>query len=341
MLMLDFFFKSKDSTFNILDCLRMNFKKIISVDWGTSNLRIRLVNADPFIIIEEIASKMGVKSIYNQWLKKDKDREVYFLNFLHSQISLFNTKIDLSIPIVISGMASSSIGLRELPYVKLPFDTNGKSLYVETLFFKKIFNPIYLISGVKSKSDVIRGEEVQIVGLLSGYNTNVETTVYIFPGSHSKHIVCENDFVTNFKTYMTGEVFEVISNHSILKESLVPGILTKIELSSFNEGVRDSNKTSSILNTLFKVRTNSLFKKKTKIENFYYLSGLLIGEELKYLLIFPFNKLQLCAAGNLFELYNQAIKILGLSLKTEFVSKDIVDYSVIKGQLQILKQFDK
>ena len=302
--MLDFFFKSKDSTFNILDCLRMNFKKIISVDWGTSNLRIRLVNADPFIIIEEIASKMGVKSIYNQWLKKDKDREVYFLNFLHSQISLFNTKIDLSIPIVISGMASSSIGLRELPYVKLPFDTNGKSLYVETLFFKKKFNPIYLISGVKSKSDVIRGEEVQIVGLLSGYKTNVETTVYIFPGSHSKHIVCENDFVTNFKTYMTGEVFEVISNHSILKESLVPGILTKIE-------------------------------------NFYYLSGLLIGEELKYLLIFPFNKLQLCAAGNLFELYNQAIKILGLSLKTEFVSKDIVDYSVIKGQLQILKQFDK
>ncbi|AWG23262.1 hypothetical protein FFWV33_17880 [Flavobacterium faecale] len=311
-------------------------KTFVSVDWGTTNLRLRLVEVPSLQIIEEVVSPKGIKTIYNEWVNCGGDKETYFLTFLKKQLALFSNTITSDVAIVVSGMASSSIGLRELPYASLPFKTDGKSLYIEKIRSDIIPNMIHLISGVKSDSDVIRGEEVEIIGLVNEEDKN-HSVVFVTPGTHSKHVVCEKGEITNFFTFMTGEVFSVISEYTILKASIEKTEFDETVLNAFEEGVQKAMEGKSLLNTLFKVRTNNLFKEKTNIENYYYLSGLLIGEELQSLRDLPCDSIKLCAGGKLFELYHSAICVLGLESKTEIIQANLVDLSVVKGQWNILK----
>ena len=299
----------------------MQSEKFISVDWGTSNFRMRLVDTITSEIIEEVTSTKGIKKIYNDWLHKRGDREEFFLNFLKKQCIQFKSSIDDTFKILISGMASSSIGIRELPYAQLPFSSKGESIYLEKINTSILKNPIHLISGIKTKDDVIRGEEAQVLGLISDEDKG-ETTVFILPGTHSKHIIFKNNSVVDFKTFMTGEVFNVITENTILKNSVCSGSFESKEQTAFKKGVIKSSKNQSILNTLFNIRTSDLFKERTTTANFYYLSGLLIGEELKTLKTINCNLIKLCAGSNIFELYNVAIKILGLGLKTVIISKE-------------------
>ena len=121
-----------------------------------------------------------------------------------------------------------------------------------------------------------------------------------------------------------------------MKESLAEGKFGENELVAFQEGVTLSNEDGSILHSLFFIRTNTLFEKKSPTENYYFLSGLLIGDELKRLLPCNNLSLQLAASGTLFELYSIAFGVLGLLPITKILEKDIVDRAVIKGQSIIL-----
>ena len=208
-------------------------------------------------------------------------------------------------------------------------------LYSESIESAVLPNKIHLISGAKTNSDVMRGEETQIVGLIEKEDL-FKKTLFILPGTHSKHILTDNGMVTGIKTFITGELFEVISQHSILKESLAEGKFGENELVAFQEGVTLSNEDGSILHSLFFIRTNTLFEKKSPTENYYFLSGLLIGDELKRLLPCNNLSLQLAASGTLFELYSIAFGVLGLLPITKILEKDIVDRAVIKGQSIIL-----
>lgn len=317
----------------------MSNTHFISIDWGTTNLRIRYINSTTLYIVEEITSTKGIKTIYNEWKLQGGEREIYYLNFLKSQINLFKTQINPSTPIVISGMASSSIGLRELPYANLPFDISGKTVVNEHITHSSFPYPITLISGVKSEDDVIRGEETELIGIAE-QNDIHNDIIFITPGTHSKHIILKQGYITNFHTYMTGELFNIIAENSILKGAIKKSDFNPTTRKSFNKGVLAAESGTSILNTLFKTRTNILFKTQTEEENFYYLSGLLIGEELTTLKRTEFSMLKLCAGGNLFELYLEALKALDLFSKTEIVSKEIVDKAAIKGQWKIIQHLN-
>lgn len=318
----------------------MNDNYFISVDWGTSNLRIRLVEIPSLVILEELTFSEGVKDRYNKWRSEGGNREDFFLGFLKEKIDLFKTSPHRSCSIVISGMASASIGLHELAYANLPFNSGGNSLILKRIKSDIVSNPVILISGVKSESDIIRGEEVQLVGLIESGDL-ARNTVFILPGTHSKHIICEKGIVTDFRTFMTGELFQVISKHTILESSISSNEPVDPDLIAFDEGVSGSVAGLSILNELFKIRVYNLFDKKTKNANFYYLSGLLIGDELKTLLKQDYDRLKLCAGGNLSELYQRAIQRLELSGKAEVISKENVDASVVKGQWYLLKNMEQ
>ena len=100
-----------------------------------------------------------------------------------------------------------------------------------------------MISGVRNHHDVMRGEETQIIGLKAiddnAYTTEEHTC--IFPGTHSKHIKIANGEVVDFQTYMTGELFHVMTHHSILKDSVLGNnkqALTEIDREAFCHGVR-------------------------------------------------------------------------------------------------------
>src|SRR5206468_10724151 len=74
-----------------------------------------------------------------------------------------------NLPLVISGMASSSVGWRDLPYAKTPFPLDGSGVWSQELNWSKPewLGPTYLISGVATAYDMMRGEETEIIGLMS------------------------------------------------------------------------------------------------------------------------------------------------------------------------------
>ncbi|MDT0551863.1 2-dehydro-3-deoxygalactonokinase [Urechidicola vernalis] len=310
----------------------MNAEYFISVDWGTTNLRIRAIETATLKIIDAVHSNNGVKQIFMLWKKSEQSRTDFFFNILRTEIDKLKGNEVNSFPILISGMASSSIGLKELSYAPIPFNTNGQSLHIE-----KIEDQIFLISGVQSETDVIRGEEVQLLGLSHLCVPN-KTNIFILPGTHSKHLTIQNNHVTQFKTYITGELFDVLSKHSILSSSINQGNFDRQTINGFTKGIQDSQNGNSILNSIFKTRTNSLFETLNPQENYYYLSGLLIGEELKELInLKDASSIHLCASGTLFELYKMAIDILKLNTITSIVSKQTVDTAVVKGHSKLLK----
>src|SRR5690606_11395652 len=150
--------------------------------------------------------------------------------------------------LLISGMASSSIGIEELPYADLPFNINGSDAVCA--YFEpghELSHPVFLISGVRAAHDVMRGEETQLVGVcdLLGktvQNHNEAEQVFIFPGTHSKHIYINNARIREFKTYMTGEYFDLLRHKSILSHGVsdVQDFKSPKNLQSFKKGVMES-----------------------------------------------------------------------------------------------------
>ena len=197
----------------------MKENNFLSVDWGTSNLRLRLVEVKTLSVLEEVKSSQGIVKTFELWNKSGGDREEFYLKFLKSQLDKFTIPISGTVKIIISGMSSSSIGIKELPYASLPFDYSGSTLHVERISNEGFPLKVLLISGVRSERDVMRGEEVQVLGLIQDLKITGFSTL-VFPGTHSKHIVCNDGKVRDFKTYMTGEMFHVISEYTILKNSI-------------------------------------------------------------------------------------------------------------------------
>jgi 2-dehydro-3-deoxygalactonokinase len=233
-------------------------------------------------------------------------------------------------------MASSSIGIRELRYASLPFDITGKGLNVEKIQHPSFPYSLHLISGVRSDNDVMRGEETQMLGLADEDNRNGKT-VFILPGTHSKHVICENDRITDFSTFMTGELFQVISQHSILKNSVARPSAGYLDLKDFDAGVLMSESAPSILNSLFKVRTNDILGKKSAEENYYFLSGLLIGTEMITLRSMSFDQVLLCAGNDLYQYYERAMRVLGLARKMKILDQQVIEHAVIRGQMKIAR----
>jgi 2-dehydro-3-deoxygalactonokinase len=202
-------------------------------------------------------------------------------------------------------------------------------------------HPILLISGIKSEEDVMRGEETQLVGVMNSLEDKEGEKVFVFPGTHSKHIVVKDQQVVGFKTYMTGEFFHLLSTKSILATSVEENNAfdEKENTETFVQGVKEAAHTN-LLNTTFRVRINELFVKMGPKENYNYLSGLLIGAELKELIKQDSAKIYLCCSSNLKSRYEAALKALGIG-GVQVFSGPWIDEAVIRGQFQIYNQLQK
>lgn len=321
----------------------------LSCDWGTSTFRLRLVRVSDHVILEEIISKDGIATIFGSWKEQTGQgtvsREKYALKVLQNHLQALGKKTTQSldgIPVLISGMASSSIGIRELPYAGLPFSLDGRDAVIQKIRpDENRAHEVLLISGLSARTDVMRGEETQMIGLNAVYSAGAgETVIRIFPGTHSKHVQVLDGKIVDFKTYMTGELFDVISNSSILKEAVSApehGI-TQEDFDAFDRGFEGAVK-SNVLHSLFFVRVNHLFKIYSKEQNYQYLSGLLIGTELKDLLENDPGHIQLCSGSNLYPLYQRVLEKLNLKAKTSFISPEMMDRSAVEGQIKIFQQY--
>jgi 2-dehydro-3-deoxygalactonokinase len=330
----------------------MQQKYLLGCDWGTSSFRLRLFDIESQSVKAEISTREGVAATYRAWQQNGKQHdslscELFFRHELKRQIELLSIKVSAElhhILVILSGMASSSIGMRNLAYSDVPFALNGSSAEIQKICADDILpHDILLVSGVKTEHDVLRGEETQLLGLISMLkksNQYKEESIIVFPGTHSKHIYIQHEAMVNFKTYMTGEIYSLLGTHSILRDSVD---ITKLTMTSnedkkvFREGVRASLD-ACILHQLFSVRTNNLFELFDLRQNAFYLSGLLIGAELKCLSNQKDLPVFLCSSSNLHDFYKVAIDELGMLERSIILPMEMMDRATITGQFLLYKK---
>lgn len=310
-----------------------SIKKFISIDWGTTNFRLRLVDFSSLSVLEEIENGFGVKEIYQQFLTSENNHQKdFFLSFLESQLFKLNG-FTTNTPIIISGMASSNIGLFELEYANLPMTTSGKGITFKKIESKN-FDTIVLISGVKSDTDIMRGEETQVLGLLE----KIKDGVLLLPGTHSKHLRIENNQVVDFKTFMTGELFELISKKSLLANSIETLDWNVMVKDSFKKGLQEGL-SKNITANLFSIRAKHVLGKTSKTENYYFLSGLLIGNEISY--VQNTNKtIYLATTSRANKLYKLALQELSSKINIIVFDENYLIRGLLEGQKKILKLYD-
>lgn len=314
-------------------------KQFLSCDWGTSSFRLRLIDSVSSKQTAESCSNEGVAAIYNQWLQKnsaEKERLSFYQSFLQKHISNIEEQLKISLDdtsLIISGMASSSMGMMELPYKHLPIALNVHELHAEKIKRTSAFkHGMVIISGVRTDTDIMRGEEVQLLGCAIDSS---DEQVFVFPGTHSKHIVVESGKITGFKTYMTGEFFNLLSANSILSKSIsTENAAQEFNKPVFEKGISDSLSTN-LLHQGFMIRTNDLFQHLTKSENYWYLSGLLIGTELKDLFQTNIDTITIVSEGRLASLYNTACNSLNKGKKVQLAD---VNNALIKAHILIAKE---
>ena len=317
-------------------------KSFLSCDWGISSFRLRYVKI-PAVEVDYVnSSDKGIAATFNRWKQhgmNEDERFSFFRTIIADHISQLEDKLEASlkgIPLVISGMASSSIGMIELSYKQLPFKADGSDLQILKIKSNKDFeHDIFIISGARTDDDVMRGEETQLVGCNL---TGNKKALYVFPGTHSKHILVKKGKAVSFKTFMTGEFFELLSKKSVLNSSVGRGgKFSKENKKAFKAGVAEAQR-SVILHSSFLVRTNQLLKKMEAEKNYYYLSGLLIGTELRECVKNRDLPITLVSTGELGLLYRSAFKALGLKRNTRSMDSTL---ALIRGQLTILKNFNQ
>lgn len=211
-------------------------------------------------------------------------------------------------------MASSTIGWLELPYTRLPLTLDGSNLRLERVDWSapSTISSTQLVSGAASENDMMRGEETEAIGLMQLVSSQPPNLLLILPGTHSKHLTIQHEKVTAIRTYMTGELYEVLARHSVLRASV--GLSAELSLPAFSEGV-ECVRTNGLPASLFQTRTRQVLQGHSPENNAAFLSGLVIGAELLALAqtegALP---IFLGGSGAVRPLYAQAANVLELPL---------------------------
>lgn len=310
----------------LLNRQQMNY--FLSCDWGTSSFRLRLAEAGSGKVIAEERSGAGIAGTYQQWQQTNLPREDFFAEIINRKIDALAAKTGIPLqeaPVVLSGMASSSIGMVELPYKELPFSLNGANLAVHT------FNRFIIISGVCNGNDVMRGEETKVTGCFALLPDAAQEQWLLLPGTHPKHVTVKNKQAVRFQTFMTGEFFDLLCTHSILAASVANGATLDdpASLACFTEGLH-AGRSENLLHAAFMVRTNQLLKKIPAAHNRFYLSGLLIGAELAS--VPPGMPVYLVAGVQHAPLYTLACGVLNIHVAAVIDA----DEALIRGQQAVI-----
>lgn len=237
---------------------------LVAVDWGTSSLRAARLGPRGEVL-EERSSPQGI---------------------LHVPPEGFATVFEAlcadwtragSTFCLMSGMIGSRQGWLEAPYCPCPagFDSLTRHLaWVQP-------GRTAIVPGLSCERgnvpDVMRGEEVQVFGALQ--LLGLEDGLLVLPGTHSKWVRVERGHITSFSTFMTGEFYALLRQHSLLARSL-PAEDGPLDIAAFERGLALARSGGSLLASAFSVRTLALFDRMATTALPSYLSGLVIGEEL-------------------------------------------------------------
>ena len=268
---------------------------LVALDWGTSSLRGALL-ADDGSLLEERSFARGILTV-------DKG------GFAAVFESCFGDWMQPRKLCLISGMAGSQQGWVEAPYCHCPAGFADVAENLAWIEPKRIAIVPGLSIDKDGVPDVMRGEETQVFGALQ--LLNLADARLVLPGTHSKWVTVTNQRITDFSTWMTGEFYALLRQHSILSRTL-PSTDTAHDNAAFEQGVARALQGDGLLHTAFSARTLSLFKGMTTEALPSYLSGLVIGEELKCQQLKRGDSVVLVGAERLTTKYEQALNQLGV-----------------------------
>jgi 2-dehydro-3-deoxygalactonokinase len=269
----------------------------IAVDWGTSSFRAALIASDGEIL-DELAEPRGILSF----------KAGEFAPYLIATCARFTKAGGQSF--VLSGMIGSRDGMVEVPYVACP----ATPLDIARGAKWAVKDRVAIAPGVRmDSSDVMRGEETQVFGAAAVLG--VTEAYIVLPGTHSKWVNLQGGAIVGFDTFMTGEFYKLLSEHSILARSLDASSVN-LDQSSFLHGLDYALESNSLLNSAFSMRVKSLMGELTPAQAGSYLSGLLLGEELMAMQVQAGAELVLVGSQQLRERYELALQHLGVSVRS-------------------------
>ena len=234
---------------------------LIGIDWGTTAARAFRFDASGSIIAEHSAA-LGVQKIEGG-------------RFADALKALLGGEIPSGTPLIACGMIGSRQGWLEAPYLQCPVEFGA----ISRALTRVADPPLAIVPGLICRDaddipDVMRGEETQIFGALEDSGTR---QLVVLPGTHCKWALVEAGGVATFATFMTGELYSVLREHSILGRLATSGTNGP----AFERGEHASLRAGAALpHDLFSARTLALTGELAPDGVADYLSGVLLGAEI-------------------------------------------------------------
>ena len=273
-----------------------------AVDWGTTSFRLWLI-AGTGEILGERRSQEGMTTAAKSG----------FAPILNAHLSVLGAGADL--PVMICGMAGARQGWVEAGYLDVPAalgDCIGQAVRVPGEG-----RDVRILPGLAQRDadrpDVMRGEETQLLGALGDAQGS---HLVCMPGTHSKWVRVEDGRVTGFSTFMSGELFDVLSKQSILSHAVADAAPFDGTHEAFRTAIAEAVAHPALAtNLFFTVRSGQLLHGYDATRSKARLSGLTIGLEIAGALAStaPGTKVSLVASGPLAALYGAALQAAGLS----------------------------
>ncbi len=247
---------------------------LIALDWGSSSLRAMLIGADG--VTQDVrSSPHGASTLTGG--------AAAFEAVLDGLIADWRDAMP-QVPLLACGMVGSQHGWREVPYLACPADAPALAAAALTVPWRGA--AVHLLPGLRCESaagmpDVMRGEECQVLGALHLEPGLGERSCIVMPGTHSKWAQVSKGTVIGFSTHMTGELYAVLRAHSVLGR-LMP-VETESVPQAFKAGVllARNDGGAGLTHQLFSVRTLGLTGHLPAVALPDFMSGLLIGHELR------------------------------------------------------------
>ena len=276
----------------------------IAVDWGTSSFRAALI-APGGEVLDELAEPRGILGF-----KPDE-----FVPYLTATCARFTAAGGGFF--LLSGMIGSKNGLLEVPYCPCPATASAIAAALGWVDTSGTNLNIAIVPGVRNGfEDVMRGEETQVFGAAAVLG--VENAIMVLPGTHSKWVQLAGGAIVTFNTFMTGEFYALLAQHSILAKSLPEPTdnPANLDTAAFLQGI-DRAQTGSksgqgLLGNAFSTRVKSLFNELQPAQAASYLSGLVIGDELTAIRLPVGSDVIVIGSATLCERYTLALAHLGV-----------------------------
>lgn len=282
-------------------------------DWGTTRFRLWLVDGAGTVISEK-RSDDGL----------DISRNKGFAAVLEGHLASLGAPADL--PVAICGMAGSRQGWVEANYVQVPADLSA--ILSGSVRIGDMTRDVRIIPGLCQSGDapnVMRGEETQLLGAILA--RNLSDGIIAMPGTHSKWVALEQGRATAFSTYLTGELYALLGQQSILRHSILDAVnLASPDHPEFVAAMKSMLSGGSLLGQLFGIRAAMLLSDLPPEGAASRLSGLLIGAEIAGARSELKGRITLVASGAMAVLYGRALTVGGI----EFDLVD-ADEAVRKG----------